>query len=84
MNEIKIRGLSSDDILKLDEQAKSQHMSRNSYLSRRLALMAQSSELFSKEDKYEKLLNTITAEVRDGHRILEANTKVLQEVLKKL
>ena len=84
MNEIKIRGLSSDDILKLDEQAKGQHMSRNSYLSRRLALMAQSSELFSKEDKYEKLLNTITAEVKDGHRILEANTKVLQEVLKKL
>ena len=84
MNELKIRGLSSDDILKLGEQAKGQHMSRNRYLTRRLSLMAQSPELFSKEDKYEKLLNTITAEIKEGHRILEANTKVLQEVLKKL
>ena len=81
MNELKIRGLSSDDILKLGEQAKGQNLSRNRYLVRRL--MAQSPELFSKEDKYEKLLNAMMAEIREYRKVLEENIKVMQEVLKK-
>lgn len=83
MNELKIRGLSSDDILKLGEQAKGQNMSRNRYLTRRLSLIAQSPELFSKEDKYEKLLNAMMAEIREYRKVLEENIKVMQEVLKK-
>ena len=79
-----LRDIPESAILKLDEQARGKHMSRNRYLVRQLCLIAQSPELFSKEDKYEKLLNTITAEARDGHRILEENIKVMQEVLKKL
>lgn len=83
MNELKIRGLSSDDILKLGEQAKGQNMSRNRYLTRRLSLIAQSPELFSKEDKYEKLLNAMMPEIREYRKVLEENIKVMQEVLKK-
>lgn len=79
-----LRDIPESAMLKLDEQARGKHMSRNRYLVRQLCLIAQSPELFSKEDKYEKLLNTITAEIKEGHRILEANTEVLQEVLKKL
>lgn len=84
MNELKIRGLSSDAILKLGEQAKGQNMSRNRYLTRRLSLIAQSPELFSKEDKYEKLLNAMMEEIREYRNVLEENIKVMQEVLKRL
>lgn len=84
MNELKIRGLSSDAILKLGEQAKGQNMSRNRYLTRRLSLMAQSPELFSKEDKYEKLLNVMVAEIKEYRNVLEENIKVMKEVLEKL
>lgn len=79
-----LRDIPESAMLKLDEQARGKRISRNRYLVRQLCLIAQSPELFSKEDKYEKLLNTITAEIKEGHRILEANTEVLQEVLKKL
>ena len=83
MNEIKIRDLPSDAIAKLEEQAKGKHMSRNKYLVRQLSLLAQSPELFSKEDKYEKLLNAIMAEIKECRKVIEENSRLLQEVKNK-
>lgn len=79
-----LRDIPESAILKLDEQARGKHMSRNRYLVRQLCLIAQSPELFSKEDKYEKLLNAMMAEIREYRKVLEENIKVMQEVLKKL
>ena len=79
-----LRDIPESAILKLDEQARGKHMSRNRYLVRQLCLIAQSPELFSKEDKYEKLLNAMMAEIGEYRKVLEENIKVMQEVLKKL
>lgn len=79
-----LRDIPESAILKLDEQARGKHMSRNRYLVRQLCLIAQSPEFFSKEDKYEKLLNAMMAEIGEYRKVLEENIKVMQEVLKKL
>ena len=59
-------------------------MSRNRYLTRRLSLIAQSPELFAKEDKYEKLINMVMAEIKEYRKVIKENTKAMQEVLKRL
>ena len=79
-----LRDIPESAMLKLDEQARGKHMSRNRYLVRQLCLIAQSPEFFSKEDKYEKLLNAMMAEIGEYRKVLEENIKVMQEVLKKL
>ena len=79
-----LRDIPESAILKLDEQARGKHMSRNRDLVRQLCLIAQSPEFFSKEDKYEKLLNAMMAEIGEYRKVLEENIKVMQEVLKKL
>ena len=66
-----LRDIPESAIRKLDEQARGKHMSRNRYLTRRLSLIAQSPELFSKEDKYEKLLNAMMEEIREYRNVLE-------------
>lgn len=79
-----LRDIPESAILKLDEQARGKHMSRNRYLTRRLSLIAQSPELFAKEDKYEKLINMVMAEIKEYRKVIEKNTKAMQEVLKRL
>ena len=79
-----LRDIPESDILRIDELARASHMSRNRYLTRRLSLIAQSPELFAKEDKYEKLINMVMAEIKEYRKVIEENTKVMQEVLKRL
>ena len=79
-----LRDIPEDVMLKIDEQARKKHMSRNKFLVQQLSLLAQSPELFSKEDKYEKLLNTIITESKENRKAIEENKKAMEELSKKL
>lgn len=79
-----LRNLSERDMLRLDEQAKGRRMSRNKYMTMQLSLIAKSPEIFSREDKYEKLLNLLMAELKEGRSIIRKNAEVMEAVLKKL
>ena len=83
MSEMKLRGITSVSMLRLGEQAKGMHLSRNKYVCRQLEIMAQSPELFAREDKYEKLLNMLMAELKEYQSAITANAKLMEEVLKK-
>lgn len=83
MNEMKLRGITSASMLRLGEQARKMNLSRNKYVCRQLEMIAQSPELFAREDKYEKLLNVLMAELKEYQSAITANTKLMEEVLKK-
>lgn len=84
MNEIKIRDIPADVILRLDELARKKHMSRNEYLKRLLCNEAQSPELKDMDELYSKLVDYSLKEIKAGRQLIEQNTKVMQEVLKRL
>ena len=84
MNEIKIRDIPADVVLRLDELARKKHMSRNEYLKRLLCNEAQSPELKDMDELYSKLVDYSLKEIKVGRQLIEQNTKVMQEVLKRL
>lgn len=84
MNEIKIRDIPADVVLRLDELARKKHMSRNEYLKRLLCSEAQFSELKDMDELYSKLVDYSLEEIKAGRQLIEQNTKVMQEVLKRL
>lgn len=84
MNEIKIRYIPADVVLRLDELARKKHMSRNEYLKRLLCNEAQSPELKDMDELYGKLVDYSLKEIKAGRQLIEQNTKVMQEVLKRL
>ena len=84
MNEIKIRDIPTDVVLRLDELARKKHMSRNEYLKRLLCSEAQSLEVKDMDELYSKLVNYSLEELKAGRQLIEQNTKVMQEVLKRL
>ena len=79
-----VRDVSESDILKIDEQARKKHMSRNKYIVSQLHLIALSPELFSKDDRYEKLVNATMSEIKEYRKVIEENKKVMEELSKKL
>ena len=84
MNEIKIRDLPSDAIAKIDEQARKKHMSRNEYLKRFLCSEVQSPELKNMDGKYGELVDKALEEIKECRKVIEENSKLLQEVKKRL
>ena len=84
MNEIKIRDIPADVVLRLDELARKKHMSRNEYLKRLLCSESQSQELKDMDELYSKLVDYSLEQLKAGRQLIEQNTKVMQEVLKRL
>ena len=84
MNEIKVRDLPSDAIAKLEEQARKKHISRNEYLKRLLCNEAQSPESKNMDEKYGELVDKALEEIKECRKVIEENSKLLQEVKKRL
>lgn len=72
--EIKIRGVDSAAVNKIDELARKKKLSRNEYLKTMLEAFAGLEEFKTFEERYQKLLaaNQLT---------IEANTKMLSDFL---
>lgn len=83
MNEIKIRDIPSDIIAGLNDLARKNHISRNEYLKRLLKDTVQSPELKDVDDKYEKLVDKVLKQLNEYQNIVEKNTLLFKEVLKK-
>ena len=77
-----LRDIPEDVMLKIDEQARKKHMSRNEYLKRLLCSEAQSPELKDMDEKYGELVDKALEENKKCRKAIEANTRVMEELLK--
>ena len=81
---ILLRDIPESDILSLDEMARSGHMSRNEFIKRLIHSAARTSEMKDMDDKYEKLVEIMLAEIKEGRQLIEKNSEVMKEALKRL
>lgn len=79
-----LRDISESDILRIDEMARASHMSRNEFIKRLIHSVARTSEMRDMDNKYEQLVEILIAQIKDGRQLIEQNTKVLEEALKRL
>lgn len=81
---ILLRDIPESDILRLDEMARAGHMSRNEFIKRLIHSAARTSEMKDMDDKYEKLVEIMLAEIKEGRQLIEKNSEVMKEALKRL
>ena len=81
---ILLRDIPESDILRLDEMARAGHMSRNEFIKRLIHSVARTSEMKDMDDKYEKLVEIMLAEIKEGRQLIEKNSEVMKEALKRL
>lgn len=79
-----LRDIPEDVMLKIDEQARKKHMSRNEYLKRLLCSEAQSPELKDMDEKYGELVDKALEENKKCRKAIEENSKAMEELLKRL
>lgn len=82
--DILVRNVSEGDILKLDDLARENNLSRNEFVKRLISSAVCSPEMKALDDKYEKLVDKALAAVKDGRQVLERNEQFFKEVAKKL
>lgn len=81
---ILLRDIPESDILRLDEMAREGHMSRTEFIKGLIHSAARTSEMKDMDDKYEKLVEIMLAEIKEGRQLIEQNTEVLKEAVKRL
>ena len=81
---ILLRDIPESDILRLDEMARAGHMSRNEFIKRLIHSAARTSEMKDMDDKYGKLVEIMLAEIKEGRQLIEKNSEVMKEALKRL
>lgn len=80
---ILIRDIDDNVLLKLSDDAKRNHISREAYVRNILTVAANEDILYEQQNRYETMMKTVIEVMKEQGDVIERNTLLMQMLLEK-